>query len=134
MILHAPFMISSRLMPAVEVGGAVISLGNGPRNAEGRTVYGCWIDLPDGQSFEITDLCSGCGGGGVQEGMGNLLGFLSAAAESYQYAERHGKDGMTGENSDLFERPIVEWAAQHSDEIGCLCFEIEESETPLIED
>lgn len=59
MNLHAPFSISSRLMPALVIGGATISLGNGPRNEDGRTCYVCFIDLPDGSEHKITDLRSG---------------------------------------------------------------------------
>lgn len=89
MILHPPFEISARLMPAVQIGGATLSLTvSGRRTADGRDIYEAWIDLPDGTEHEITDLRSGCQGGKVQEGMSALLGFLSAAAESRLYRER----------------------------------------------
>ena len=126
MKLKPPFIITARLMPGGKIGDAFISLGDGPSNAEGRTVYGCFIDLPGGYSHEVTDLRSGCGGGGIQDGMESLLGFLGAAAESYAYEQRN--HGTKGENTDLFPRPIVEWAHQNSDEISMLEFEL--SETP----
>lgn len=116
-------------MPGLQIGGAWLSLGQGPRNNEGRTVYGCFIDLPDGSEHEITDLRSGCQGGGVQEGFASLLSFLGAAAESYAYRMRTGR---SGENEDLFPAPVVEWAYQNSDEIAMLQLEIEEAEN-LIE-
>lgn len=122
--LKDPWIISSRLMPAVQVGGATLSLGDGPRNREGRTQYECWIDLPDGSEHEVTDLRSGCQGGSVREGMTALLWFLGAAAESRQYRERTGRQG---ESEDLFPPAVVEWAAQYSDEISMLQLEIEES-------
>lgn len=131
MILHAPLIITPRLMAGLQIGGAFISIGNGPRNAEGRTVYGCFIDLPDGTEYEVTDLCSGCGGGGIQSGLADLLGFLGAAAESYSYRMRTGRDG---ENEDLFPPAVVQWAADNADEISILGMEIEESETDLVED
>jgi hypothetical protein len=110
-------------MPAVRIGKAFISLDCGPRNGEGRTVYRAFIDLPDGTEHEITDLRSGCGGGGIQEGMASLLSFLDAAAKSYSYRLRTGKQG---ENEDLFPLPVVQWAYQFSDEIGMLACELEE--------
>ena len=117
-------------MPAVSIGGATISLGNGPRNSENRTVYQCFIDLPDGSEYKISDLCSGCGGGGVQSGMESVLSFLSAAAESYSYRMR---TGCTGENEDLFLASVVEWAYQNSDEIDMLRAEIEETPNLITE-
>jgi hypothetical protein len=128
MKLHTPFAISARLMPALQVGGAWISLNlSGNQSRDGRDIYEAWIDLPDGTEHEVTDLRSGCQGGTVQEGFESLLCFLGAAAESYRYA------GGGGENVDLFPLPVVKWAAQHSDEIEMLQVEIEES-PGLIED
>lgn len=124
MILHALLIITPRLMPGLKIGNGFISLGNGPRNSEGRTVYGCFIDLPDGTEHEITDLRSGCGGGSIQDGLANLLGFLGAATESRQYRERTGRDG---ENESLFDPAIVDWASENSDEISMLACELEET-------
>jgi hypothetical protein len=50
-----------------------------------------------------------------------LLSFLSAAAESYRYK------GMEGENADLFPAEVTAWAAQYSDELSMLAFELEEN-------
>lgn len=124
MKLHAPFEISSRLMPAVRIGGATISLQLGRQDPDGRTRYDVWIDLPNGTEVPATDLRSGCQGGDVQEGFASLLSFLGAAAESYQYRQRTGR---TGDNEDLFPPAVVEWAAQYSDELSMLAVEIEET-------
>lgn len=118
-------------MAGLQIGGGFISMGVGPRNAEGRTAYGCFIDLPDGQEHEVTDLRSGCQGGDLAGGFASLLSFLGAAAESYAFRMRTGR---TGENEDLFPPAVVEWAYANSDEIAMLCCEIEESETELIEE
>ena len=129
MTLNSPFSISSCLLPALEIGGAVIQLEYASRaGRDGRVRYRWTIDLPDGSSHSGDDLQSGCGGGSLQEGFESLLSFLSAAAESWRYA------GSNGENSDLFPRPVVKWAAQNSDEIGMLECEIEESESDLIDE
>jgi len=131
MILKPPFEISSRLLPAVRVNGAFLSLGiSGRTTRDGRALYECWIDLPDGSEHEITDLHSGCQGGSVQEGMAALLSFLSAAAESRQYRERNDRPG---ENEDLFSVAIVDWASENSDELGMLSCELDETPN-LIED
>lgn len=131
MKLHSPFAISARLMPAVQVGGAWISLEvSGRTDREGRDIYRAYIDLPDGTEHEVTDLKSGCGGGSVQQGMAALLSFLGAAAESRQYRESTGR---AGENEDLFPVPVVEWASENSDELSMLAIELDEGEA-LIED
>lgn len=124
MILRAPFEISSRLLAAVQVGGATISIDMEDRDCEGRTLYRAWIDLPDGREFEIDAMKSGCQGGSIQEGMACLLTFLDAAAESRAYS-RH--TGEPGENEDLFAPEVVTWADEHSDAISMLACEIEET-------
>ena len=131
MKLHAPFIITPRLMPGVQIGNAFISLGNGPRNSEGRTEYGCFIDLP-GYSHEVTDLRSGCQGGDITEGMASLLSFLGAAADSYRCAGCDWDRITEDDNATLFPREVVEWAYQNSDEIYMIQMEIEESETAQI--
>jgi hypothetical protein len=130
MKLKAPFEITSRLMAGITVGGATISIGQRPRDAEGRTQYQVWIDLPGGHEFHVDDLRSGCQGGGIQDCMASLLGFLSAAAESYRYRMSTGR---TGENEDLFPPEVVEWAYQNSDEITMLALELEETPELVID-
>ncbi len=130
MKLNKPFEISARLMPAVKVGGAWISLECGRTNSEGRTIYKAFIDLPHGKEYAINDLKSGCQGGSIQEGMEALLSFLGAAAESYAYRMR---TGYAGENEDLFEPEVVRWAYENQDDISSLELELEENKH-LIED
>ena len=124
MILHHPLIITARLMPGVAVGGAFISLGMGPRNGEGRTVYQCWLDLPDGTEHEITDLRSGRGGGDIQDGIASLLSFLRAAVESRYWRVRTGHKGTT---EYLFPPAVVDWATENSDELAMLACELEEA-------
>jgi hypothetical protein len=125
MILKSPIEITSRLMAGVRVGGATLSIDYLRQDRDGRDVYDVWIDLPDGREERITDLKSGCQGGGLQEGLGSLLSFLGAAAESYRYRMSTGR---AGENEELFSPAIVEWAYGCSEEIDGLALEIEESE------
>ena len=112
------------------ISGASLSLWKSKKkNAERRIIFGYEIILPCGFKYRAYDLKSGaCGvGGNTSEGMTNLLGFLSAAGESFNYAERMGKDGMDGENSDLFPREISEWASNNCDELTMAGFDLEES-------
>lgn len=121
MKLHSPFIITSRLLPGLQIGGATVQLEFDGSTSDDRTRYRWTIDLPDGSQHSGNDLKSGCGGGSLQEGFESLLAFLGASAESWRYR------GADGENSDLFPQPVVEWAAQNSDEIGMAQLEIEET-------
>jgi hypothetical protein len=109
--LLAPFEISSRLLPALRIGGAWISLEYSalPGRGDGRIVYRYYIDLPDGYEHTANNLKSGCFGGTLQEGFQSLLAFLGSADE------------------ELFPAKVVEWARQNEDEIGLLKCEIEET-------
>ncbi len=129
MKLSAPFQISSRLMPALNVGGAWLSLEIGDQTRSGRFRYEGWIDLPDGTEYPIEDLRSGVGTADLQSGFSSLLSFLGAAAESYRYSMHNGRPG---ENQDLFPPAVVEWAYGCSDELSMLQCEIDEASDPLI--
>ena len=132
MILHPPFKISSRLLPAVDIDGCCIQLHYARQpGREGRTRYAWTIDLPNGGEFAGDDLQSGVGRHGLQEGFASLLTFLGAAGDSVNYEQR---TGCEAEDSSLFPRPVCEWAADYTDEISMLQLEIGESETPLIEE
>jgi hypothetical protein len=122
MTLKTPFSISSRLLPALQVGDTTIQLEYDGSTNDGRTRYQWTIDLPDGSEHIGRDLKSGCGGGDLQSGFESLVAFLGAAAESWRYK------GEKSENADLFPQPVVEWAAQNSDELACLQCELEETE------
>ena len=113
-------------MAGLKIGGAFISLGYGPRSSDNRMVYQVWIDLPDGE-HEITDLQSGCGGGGIQDGLASLLSFLGAAAESRQHrAWQCYSEIDPDSNETLFSPAVVDWASENSDEISMLACELEE--------
>lgn len=129
MKLHHPFTISSRLLPELKIANASIQLEYSKNpGRDGRTRYVWTIDIDSGKdekTFHGNDLQSGGGGGNLLEGFQSLLPFLGSAGESFAYAERQGKDGMEGENSNLFPREVTEWAAANRDEIAMVSFEIE---------
>ena len=131
MELHHPFVITPRLEPGLKIDKVFISIRYSNRRGEGgRTRYHYSIDGIGRKSYTGDDLQSGAGGGGLQDGLETLLSFLEAAAESYGYRMRTGR---AGENEDLFQPKVVEWAYQNSDEISMLRTEIEESKNLIVE-
>ena len=143
MVLKRPVEITPWLLPGLHIGDGWVMIGYSKRKgAGGRTRYEYRVCCPVRKKrggmtikeFKDDDLQSGCQGGGLREGLESLLSFLGAAAESYQYAERQGKDGMTGENAGLFPREVVEWAARNSDEIEMLALEVKETKDCINED
>jgi hypothetical protein len=135
MVLHEPFIISSRLMPAVKVGDATISAEWDGETSDKRAQVRFFIDKPDGPdgpgwTYEANDLHSGVGGATMQGMFACLLSFLQACAESVNYRRRTGR---RGENEDLFPPHVAEWASHNSDEMGVLEIELEETDD-LLED
>jgi hypothetical protein len=125
MKLHSPFIISSRLAPALQIAKATLSFDNGH----------FVLNLPDGTEHKITDFSFPCGriAGStnesvLQDGFVAILSFLSACAESRAYGMRKNGDVMSGENSNLFPENIGEWAESVSDELAMLSYEMQETE------
>lgn len=108
MILHVPFFIGPRLLPALKVGDGTLSLASASWNDERRLEFGFYLDTPDFEYFD-DNMKSGCGGCSMVEAFDGFLAFLEAAVESYNYEQRHA--GAKGENTDLFPSYVVEWAA-----------------------
>jgi hypothetical protein len=129
MILTEPFEISSRLLPALKIDGAYLSLEYVKSYASGRMVFRWYLDLPDGKSYSEADLRSGIQGATYQQMFETLLGFLGAAADAYRYE----MGGRESENADLFPPAVMEWAYQNADELGYLEYEIGETKGPIRE-
>lgn len=123
MRIQAPCIITPSLKAGFECGGAYVSIDYAGER-DGRTVYEWEVVLPDGTEYSDTDLYSGVGGGSLQDGLRSLCSFLTAAAESYDYRQRTGRDG---ESEDLFPPAIVEWAADNADELAMMGCELEET-------
>jgi hypothetical protein len=128
MILHNPFKISSRLLPALEVAGAWLSLEATAREKYGRTVYRWYVDLPDGREFSENDLS---GHGGYKQMFCSFLCFLASSGDELD-ATRHSAD--LDEVNNLFPLPVAEWASEHVDEITTLQMDLEETTETLIEE
>ncbi len=110
MTLSAPFLISSRLLPAVSIG----------KGSEQITVSlspsGFILDGPFGE-HKVTGLTLR-GNPSIESAFETLLSFMSAAAESFRY------HGMDGENADLFPAEVTEAIAQVFSELESVWFEI----------
>jgi len=124
MKLIAPFFISARLAPAIKIADAVLSFDHGQ----------FVIDFADGSEHKVTGfnfprgrIHGDTNESVLQDGFASVCAFLSACAESRQYATRKGKSAMDGENSDLFPESVGEWAEQNSDEIDMVRLGIEET-------
>lgn len=63
--------------------------------------------------------------------MSDLLSFLGAAAESYRYRKCDWANVTEDDNATLFQREVVEWAYQNSDEISMLGSEVDEYEVAV---
>jgi len=124
--LREPFFISSRLLPAVRVSDAIISIEYGDPCQDGRVRYRYFIDFGGENDHEGDDLKSGAGGGTLRQGMESLLAFLSSCGESC-------RPGHEGENADLFPPHIGEWAYLNQDEIESVRFQVGETEDCCIE-
>ena len=115
MKLLLPFFISARLAPAIKVADARLSYeSNGGfflDFANGETHVISEFRFPQGRVRGTTDENA------LQDGFSAVLSFLSACAESRNYAERTKGDAMAGENSNLFPDWVGQWAQDNSDEI-----------------
>ena len=104
MNLKHPFLISARLLPAVCVGDATISIEYAGSK----------------RPAVIEDVRSGVGRASLRDGMSALLSFLYAAAT---------QSDMKGE----FPPRVEEWAKQHSEEISMCQLEIDETPDCCVE-
>lgn len=138
MQLTSPIIITSRLMPGIQIGKSFISIEYSTRPGDShRCRYQYYLDLDqDGKSIEYDadDIQSGCQGGSLADGLSSLLSFMSACGESYRYAVRKGIPLDDSENGDLFPPDVAEWCYQNSDELSILACEIEENPNCIMEE
>jgi len=119
---YSPFVISARLLPAVSVAGATISIEpTRGRGRDGKPEWRWFIDLPDGREFDGAELWGWGDAGAMLE---TLLAFLGACGESVNYRDRTGRGG---DNAELFPPAVAEWCAANESEISVCAFDCEES-------
>jgi hypothetical protein len=128
--LHSPMQISPRLLPALEVAGAWISIEPAGRThsiasrVPDRLEWHWHIDAKGGLTQSGGELSTGPqhidDEAGYRAAMGALLSFLMHAAECY----RHDSDY----EDSSFSTAVVHWAYQNDDELGMAQVELEDSE------
>ena len=119
MILHEPFKISARLLPAMQFENVWLSF-----EASTNTFY------LDGLSKEYvideyrpSPLCSS-----IQQCFADILSFMSVAGDCVAWAKRSGEDPFADEggSANLFPREVSEWCAERHDDLSCLAMDFEE--------
>lgn len=116
MILHQPFFISARLLPAIKVDGVTISVERGAHDRMGREGVACYFDLPDGTEVVDDDL-NVLYSTPTQEVFSTLFAFLGCGKQAYC---------DTDEGPALFDQRLHEWIEANEEEFGCLKFDLEE--------
>jgi len=124
MTLRNPVSICPNPEPGIPIGtGSWVTIRYAKRAGDdGQTRYK-WTIIRSGKPDETGDDLQGRGG--LRRGLGDLLSFLGAFAESLAYASRTGREG---ENADLFPATLAKWAMEHSDEISMAGIEVEETD------
>ena len=103
MILNPPFMISGRLLPALEINDSVLSYD------QNTTLF--YLDTPE-MCVTIDDFTPGYSMG-VQGCFESLLSFMSYAADE--------------SDSDLFEPEVLRWCQQNEEEINWVEYELRDN-------
>jgi len=109
--------ISSRLLPALQVGEAWISVDHTSKSD--RDGKPCWRYFIDIGLMEVKgeDLH---GWGNAGEMLRSLCGFLVAFAEAHAYGDEEGQK--------LFPQELAHWAMENSDELSILSMEEEDAD------
>lgn len=112
-----PLHISSRLMAAYKVHGLGV-FHIEPVSHNGAWLYHVIIEDVDGKElYDDSELESGVGNDVMLiDTLDNLLGFLGAAGDAYEYDMSNGPG--SSENGKLFPPAVMEWAYQNRDEIA----------------
>lgn len=113
MKLSTPFIIGARLLPALQIGDAVLSLDTGfdAWTEDNRERARFIVDLPDGTEYVDEELRSGVGGfrGYVQQ-FETFLCFLDYAST--------GND-PDADAAPMFPPHVLAWAQDCADDIAC---------------
>ena len=107
MTLESPVFITSRLLPGVKIGNAIVSIDYAIGTGNGRTRYIWYIDYED--NYTCDDLqCAP--GSTLQKGLETLLSFLGAFADAIAFEKAHGV-GCIG--IDFFPSELADWAVEN---------------------
>lgn len=102
------------------IDAATVSIDHEGTDYESRQRYVYVITTAEWQ-YVGNDISSGAGAAVDESDMlRSLFSFLSACAESRDYAERHGMAYTDTDNSTLFPDHVGEWTQSVSDELSML--------------
>lgn len=122
MFLRPPFIISSRLLPALPLADGFLHLDGFTDAEEGRQKARFILDRPGEEEYVIDTLKSGCGGfREVAEAFDALLAFMEADIESSRHEMYTGKPPQ---EPPLFPDHIRNWLYDKADEIALARFEL----------
>lgn len=117
MILHPPFAISARLLPAICIDDAWLSFD--PDKCE------FYLDRGD-FSHTIIGYRPGAAHD-IQACFADILSFMSSAGESLMWGEKDREDVFADpdSNANLFEREVSIWCRKHYDDLGAYAYDLE---------
>ena len=114
MILKQPFIISSRLLPALNIGDSTLSW-----DSKDLLFY---VDAPS-KTYVIDGFRPGLSCG-VQDCFDDILSFMLAAAEAQDATDA----GRFTDNGDLFEPELMVWCQENRQELEDLQMDLEQEE------
>lgn len=103
MILHAPFFISGRLLPALKVGPAVLHLEQTTWDDWGETAHFI-LEVPGQAPYHDSQLHTAAGFWSRVGAFDAFLDFLEYSAE-------------TTEENEMFPEWVRQWAGEHLEDI-----------------
>jgi hypothetical protein len=122
MELHEPFIIGPRLLPALRIGDALLSLESvALANCRSRAVF--VLDIGE-QSCHLSDVASGMQGfRSVVEPFETMLSYMGACAEAISYTKR---TGQASDNGSMFSPFVAQWCADNESAISMLAHELQD--------
>jgi hypothetical protein len=116
MVLHPPFFISSRLMPAIKVDNVTISIERSSKERFGRESVTVYFDLPDGTEVVEDDLYV-LYSTPTQEVFSTLFAFLGCGRRATEETEDGGP---------LFAPELHDWIKCNEEVFGMLQCDLDE--------
>lgn len=114
-VLTSPLIISSRLLPAIQIGGATLSIDFAGYSDDNRCMTRFYVDTPDGELYDGEGPSMGVGQEyDPRECLGSALVFLSYDGERWPHAE----DGF------YYSGAVAAWASTHADDLSIAGMEL----------
>lgn len=126
MILHEPFKISARLLPAMELNGVWLSF-----DPADNTFYIDGLSKP----YVIDSYLPSPLTPNIQCYFADFFRFMSAAGEAVLWGEKDGVDvfAKKDSNANLFPREVSEWCRRYYCEFQDLVCDFEQGPDLIVE-